>query len=254
MKLLLVLGDDNTHKLMLNYIKPLGFELIRYNQVLKAMDNIDEIDPGAIIISARDFPRHWKTMVQFVRNERSKEDCPIIILKGENFPVDEASKASYLGVNGIVTETLDNSSETSRLQGILNRYMPVNEKRQTQRFYTESWQKLGFVFARPDDHVLVTGEVKDISSGGLSFLPDNVSLLKGIALNTELAECSFRVGDSILSPVCRLSRTGPVISIAFLSLHVKEQKILNNYLESLPLQELENAQKNKASAATSTTQ
>jgi hypothetical protein len=75
------------------YVKPLGFELIRYHHVLKAMDNIDETDPSGIIISARDFPRHWKTMVQFVRSERPKDACPIIILKGENFPLEETSKA-----------------------------------------------------------------------------------------------------------------------------------------------------------------
>jgi len=239
MKLLLVLGDDNTHKLLENYVKPLGFELIRYSHVIKAMDNIDEINPNAIIISARDFPRHWKVMVQFVRNERSKETCPIIILKGENFAVEEASKASFLGVSGIVTETMENSTEISRLQGILGRYMPVDEKRQTHRLYIEPWQRFAFVFTRPGDHVLVTGEIKDISTGGLSFLPDNSSLLKDMALNMEMEECSLRAGDSILSPVCRLSRTGRIVSLAFLSFPTGEQETLNKYLENIPLMGLE---------------
>ena len=243
MKLLLVLGDDNTHKLLENYVKPLGFELIRYSHVIKAMDNIDEINPNAIIISARDFPRHWKVMVQFVRNERSKETCPIIILKGENFAVEEASKASFLGVSGIVTETMENATEVSRLQGILGRYMPVDEKRQTNRLYVEPWQRFGFVFTRPNDYVLVTGEVKDISTGGLSFLPDNSSLLKDVALNTELVECSLRAGDSILSPVCRLNRTGRIISLVFLSFPMGEQETLNKYLENIPLMGLESKAK-----------
>ena len=68
MKLLLVLSSDETYNHISHFVKPLGFELIRYNHILKAMDNIDEIEPAAIIISARDFPRHWKIMVQFVRN------------------------------------------------------------------------------------------------------------------------------------------------------------------------------------------
>ncbi|MDR1588437.1 MAG: hypothetical protein LBS57_13370, partial [Treponema sp.] len=34
-------------------------EIIHYSQALKAMDNIEEINPDAIIISACDFPRHW---------------------------------------------------------------------------------------------------------------------------------------------------------------------------------------------------
>ena len=251
MKLLLVLGDDQTYNLILHYVKPLGFELVRYTHALKAMDNIDEIDPQAIIISAKDFPRHWKTMVQFVRSERPKDVCPIIILKGEYFPVEEASKASFLGVSGIVTETLDNPSEVDRLQGILGRYILVDEKRRTPRLHTKSWQRFGFVFTRPSDNVLVTGEVKDISTGGLSFLPENSSLMKDITLNMELGDCSLRVGDSILSPICRLSRTGRIISLEFTSFPDGEQDSLGKYMQTLPLQELENIKKQQINAAVS---
>jgi len=238
MKLLLVLGSDDTYNLISLNVKPLGFELICYKHVLKAMDNIDEIDPQALVISARDFPRHWKTMVQFVRSERSKEDCPIIILKGDNFPLEEASKAYYLGVSGIVLEALDNSAEKDRLQGILGRYMPLDERRRTRRLYTESFGYFGFVFTRPADYVLVTGKIKDISSGGLSFLPDNSSLMKDIGLNMELEECSLRAGDAILSPFCRLARTGRIVSIEFISFPGDEEEILKNYMENLPLRAL----------------
>jgi len=239
MKLLLVLGDDDTYKLITHYVKPLGFDFIRYTHVLKAMDNIDEIDPQAIIISARDFPRHWKIMTNFVRNERAKDCCPLIVLKGNNFPIEEVSKASFLGVSGIVAESLEKAVEISRLQDILSRYMPTGEKRRTRRFHVEAWQRFGLVFTHPNTHTLITGTVKDISPGGLSFLPDNSSLLSNIILNTELAECSLRAGDSILSPICHLNKTGRVISLIFFSFPEGEQEALNSYLESLPLKELQ---------------
>jgi DNA-binding response OmpR family regulator len=238
MKLLLVLGSDDSYNLISLYVRPLGFELIRYYNILKAMDNIDETDPSAIIISARDFPRHWKTMVQFVRSERPKDACPIIILKGDSFPLEETSQAFYLGVSGIVTESLDNSAEIDRLQGILSRYMPVDEKRRTHRFHAETWQRFNFVFASPGDKTIITGEVKTISTGGLSFFPDHAAMMKDLGLNTELTECSLRAGNDILSPVCRLARTGRIVSMEFLSLQDGEQEILENYLESIPLQEL----------------
>jgi len=243
MKLLLVLGADETYTNISLYVKPLGFELIRYNHIHKAMDNIDEIDPNAIVISARDFPRTWKTMVQFVRSERAKDICPIIILKGDKFPVEESSKASYLGVSGIVDEALDNSTEISRLQGILGRYLPVDEKRKGRRFQAENWQRFSFVFARPSDKALITGNVTTISTGGLSFLPQNPSMMVDIGLNTILAECSLRTGDTILSPVCRVARTGKSISLEFKSFPAGEEEILNKYVESLPLKELKKAGK-----------
>jgi len=245
MKLLLVLGDDDTYNLITYYIKPLGFEFIRYTHVLKAMDSIDEIDPHAIIISAKDFPRHWKLMVNFVRNERPKDGFPFIVLKGHNFPVEEASKASFLGVSGLVTETLDNSAEVNRLQGILSRYIPVDERRRTRRFRTEPWQRFGFVFTHPDNHILVTGEVKDISTGGLSFLPDNSSILKDIIPDMGLGECSLRAGDSILSPICHVSRAGRIISLLFFSFPEEEQLILNKYLEYLPFTEIQKINKSQ---------
>jgi hypothetical protein len=237
-KLLLVLGSDETTNLISLYVKPIGFELIRYHHIIKAMDNIDEIDPAAIIISAKDFPRRWKTMVQFVRNDRPKDACPIILLKGDSFPLEDTSQAFYLGVSGIVSESLENASEIDRLQGILSRYMPVDEKRRDRRYHAENWQRFNFIFASPRDRTLVTGEVKTISSGGLSFLPDHSSFLKDITLNMEFTECSLRAGDSLLTPVCRLARTGRIISMEFLSFQNNEQELLDRYLESLPLREL----------------
>ena len=242
MKLLLVLESDETYNLISVFVKPLGFELIHYNHILKAMDNIDEIDPRAIVISARDFPRHWKTMVQFVRSGRSKEECPIILLKGSNFPQEETHKASYLGVSGIVLEALDNSAEIERLQGILSRYLPVDEKRRSRRFRIESWEKLGFTFVSPAAKALVTGAIKTISSTGLSFLPDYPALMGEIALNTDLNECSLRAGDSILSPVCHLARTGRIVSMEFLSFPPGEQKMLEAYIESRPILEQRNTE------------
>jgi hypothetical protein len=232
MKLLLVLGSDSTFKQVFYCLRPLGFDIIRYFHALKAMDNIDEIDPQAIIISAVDFPRHWKTMVQFFRSDRSKDDCPIIILKGENFSMDDSSKASYIGVSGTVFESLD-TQEIDRLQSILDRHLPVEEKRRSRRFRIDPWQRFGFVFNHPESGVVITGQMKDISKGGLSFLPDDKTLVDSISINSRLENCSLRAGDFILSPVCRLVRIGRFVSMEFLSFPPGEQENLNDSLKKL---------------------
>jgi len=232
MKLLVVLGSDSTYKQIFYCVRPLGFEIIRYFHALKAMDNIDEIDPQAIIISAVDFPRHWKTMVQFFRTERTKDDCPIIVLKGENFSVDESSKASFIGVSGTVFESLE-TQEIDRLQNILDRHLPVEEKRRSRRFRIDPWQRFGFVFNHPESGVMVTGQIKDISKGGLSFLPDDKTLVDSININSKLENCSLRTGDFILSPVCRLVRIGRLVSVEFISFPLGEQENLNDSLKML---------------------
>ena len=238
MKLLLVLGSNETFEIITRYVKPLGFEMIRYYNVLKAMDNIDETDPTGIIISARDYPRHWKTMVQFVRAERPKSTCPIIILKGETFTLDDSTQASFLGVSGIVTESLDNPAEIGRIQEIPRRYLPVDEKRRSRRYIVQPWQRLKLVFALPEDKALVTGELKTISTGGISFLPDHSKLLIKTMINETFDECSLRVGDSFLSPKCRLVRSGRIISMEFMTFPENELAVLDDYLLNSPLKEL----------------
>ena len=226
MKLLLVLGSDDHYDAFAQNVVSLGFEVIRYRHVLKAMDNIDEIDPASIVISARDFPRHWKTLVQFVRHERSKETCPVIILRGESFSAEETSKAFFLGVNGVISDALDREEEIYRLKTILSSLSP----KQTSRFYVEPWNRISLLIAGIAGESLVIGDVKTISANGLSFVPESPQI-KTVQLNQNLNECSLRAGDSILSPVCRVTDTEKNISLEFVSFPGDEQNTLDRYLE-----------------------
>jgi hypothetical protein len=238
MKLMLVLGSDETSDLISSCVEPLGFNLIRYRHVIKAMDNVDEVDPTGIIISARDFPRHWKVLVQYVRSERPRETCPIILLKGNDFPLEETSKAFFLGVSGVVSETLSEYTELDRLQGILSRYIPLDEKRRARRHQVENWNRFGFLVYNHHDRTIIPGEVATISGSGISFVPANAAMMRNMGINMELPECSLRAGNAILSPVCVLVRTGRVVSLEFKSFPENEQAVLDKYLEGLPLLKL----------------
>jgi DNA-binding response OmpR family regulator len=235
MKLLLILTSDEVYNIIAHYVKPLGFEIIRYRHVLKAMDNIDEIDPTAIAISARDFPRHWKILVRFVREERTKEECPIVVFKGKQFSAEEGAQALFLGASGLVDEALETPAELNRLQNILSRYAPVSERRKHDRLYVEDWHRLGFLFVNPVTRTIITGDLKTISLGGISFLPEFSSRIQELFADTRLDECSLRVGEAMLSPVCRLVRNNRMLSIEFVSFPGQEQETLAKYLTDLPL-------------------
>jgi len=232
MKLLLVLGSDDNYDAIIHTLAPLNLELIRYRHVLKAMDNIDEIDPSAIIISARDFPRHWKVMVQFTRTERSKEACPIIILKGESFSAEETSKAFFMGVNTVVNDALERDEEIYRIKTILG--SQASSPEQTPQFCAEPWHRIGLLIGDLSDKSFIVGEVKTISSNGLSFIPEQPPAKTvdfDITVNKELRECSLRVGDAILSPVCRITGTGKTITMDFVSFPGDEQRTLERCLQ-----------------------
>ncbi len=237
MKLLLIVESENVYRQIKTHIRPLGFDIIYYRHPLKAMDNIDEIDPDAVIISAEDFPRHWKPLVQIIRSTRSKEKTSVILLKGSFFSFEEAAKASFLGVNGIVSEQLDNPEELNRLQGLLSRYLPLEEERKSKRIRPAPWDTFSFLCVHPTEKIFITGRVETISSIGLSFLPDRVDLFNTINLNTIFTECSLRTGSYILSPQCKLVRTGRIISFTFESFPEHEQEILEQYLADRSLRE-----------------
>jgi len=236
MKLLLVLGSDDNSDAVFAKTKAQGFELIRYRHVLKAMDNIDEIDPSAVIISARDFPMHWKLLVQFIRSERSMEKCPIIILKGERFNAEETSKAYFLRVNGIMADSLENDEEVDRFRKILG--LPCDdgsaaEEVKNRSFAVEPWHNVGLLIADLFGSSVIAGDVSDVSSESLTFTPVQALSLDETALHKELHECSLRVGDAIFSPVCRICSIGEKISLDFVSFPENEQQLMNRHLQSL---------------------
>jgi hypothetical protein len=234
MKLLLVFSADDNCNIISRSIRPLGFEMIRYRQVLKAMDNIDEINPSAIVVSARDFPRHWKFLVQFVRTERANETCPIVILKGGNFSAEETTSAYFLGVSGVIDDSLNSPSEIDRLQNILS-LAPLQEKRKHRRFHIEPWHRACILAVNRREKALVTGDVKNISAGGLAFVPANSPPVGDASLNDQFNECSIRLGDSILSPVCRLIRAGEKPAMEFTSFPEAEERMFEQFIHQLAL-------------------
>jgi hypothetical protein len=242
MKLMLILGSDEILNMMSANIKPLGFEFVWYRHVLKAMDNVDEIDPSCIIISARDFPRHWKVLVQFVRYERSKTQCPIILLKGSDFSQEETSKAFLIGVSGIISCDLGRSREMEHLRGMLEQYLEIPDKRKARRYHAEPWTRFGFCLANPLGKAIILSTVKTLSSVGICVKPENPTLTANLTEGMELPECSLRVGDDIISPVCRLIRKQPDLSMEFIYMDKVEQIILDNYLESIPLEDVKAGQ------------
>jgi hypothetical protein len=207
-----------------------SIEIIHYSQVLKAMDNIDEVDPEAIIISARDFPRHWKTMVQFVRQERSRKSCPIIIMHGNAFTEEEAAKASFIGVNGIVPESLSPPEKAGRILGILSRYFGTRGHREQHHYRDGDGKRTGVCFVNPVNRVIVNAAVKTLSDTGLSFEADDPRLLANLGKNAEITECSLRLGDAIIAPRCRLLHQDPVAVLAFSFMTKADLNTLKNYL------------------------
>ena len=101
MKALLIADDDDVIKKIQTALSDDGFDVITYRWLLKALDNIEEISPEAIIVSASSYPRHWKTLAQFAKSEITGFLPKIVLYSERDFSEEDIKKSEILGIDGI---------------------------------------------------------------------------------------------------------------------------------------------------------
>ncbi|MFP4483983.1 MAG: PilZ domain-containing protein [Spirochaetaceae bacterium] len=215
MKILLVSNRQSLGDLVHAHFRPHGSELIHYWNPIKAMDNLDEIAPDVVLFSARDFPRHWKPFVAFLRDQRSRDATVFILLDGQNLSEEEAEKAQHLQVNALVSEALDDNAELDRLKEVVSRYKKLDEGRTEHRYVPHGPDDIHFAFTHPTTFQIVTGTVVDVSSTGLRFVPENPHALGEIAQGRRLEDCSLQLGDEIVTVTCTVVRPGKELGLRF---------------------------------------
>ncbi|ULQ59865.1 PilZ domain-containing protein [Brucepastera parasyntrophica] len=177
------------------------FDFVLYHSPIKALDNIKEIMPDIVFINAVDFPRHWKTLTQFIRSYVDKEKTVIILFVNNRFTIEEADKALHIGVQAIINSDLHNRPD--RLEKIIRRYRKaetVSDAIFPERRKLPVW----LLFTSPDSGIIITGTIIQIKNDIIFFRPDTPSLTHSLAKGTVLNQCSLKVGDKTFSPECRV--------------------------------------------------
>lgn len=239
MKIVLVSERESLRKHITTHFHPQGLEIIQYWNPIKAMDNLEEIDPDVVLFSAKDFPRHWKPFLTFLRSIRDRDQVVFVVLKGDDFDAEEASKAQHIGANGLVHENLEDRSELGRLREIVVRYKDINEVRKEKRYVPDENDRVGFLFCHPVTLQAVSGAVDDISNYGLRFRPEQPELVQDIQPGTRVPGCSLRIGDEILSLSCEVVRNDQALSLSFAGLNEEEEERIGRYLRQHINRELE---------------
>ncbi|WP_407425833.1 hypothetical protein [Treponema sp.] len=133
MKALVVADDEKAINNISQVLKSAGYDPIVYKWLLKALDNIEEICPHLIVISTRNYPRHWKTLAQYATNSFGNYSPQVILYVDENFNEEEQKKAEALKVRGcfdsIEVEGLDKLREIlSKTDDIFSGYLTDEEQ------------------------------------------------------------------------------------------------------------------------------
>lgn len=238
-KTLLVIEQDNTKDQILEHLAPRGFDFIHYRNPIKALDNIEEIKPDLVIFSAVDFPRHWKPFITLQRSFFSKDESVFILLKGDHFPAEESTKASALEVNGIVSDNFNDPEVLGQLEDIFSRYNVIDDKRISRRYLSTVTKDLEFIFTHPLFPSLITGEITDISLGGISFLPEAPQITQDIREGTILNNCTLRLKESFNTISVTVIRNNNILSLGFYNLDQDLKEELIEYFHEIPERELE---------------
>jgi hypothetical protein len=232
MKMLLVAARDTFAHVLGYHLTPLGFTLEHVEDPLRAIDTLADIDPQAVLFSAGDFPRHWKVMLKVAREKWSKEQMIFILATPPDFEMEEAAKAAHLGVNGLVGEDLADKAQLYRLEEMIRRHRPVQDKRNFARVVPAGQDELGFAFTHPRRLALVTGTVREISIQGASFAPWKGSVVEDLPAGIDLPRCSLKVGDRVVGLDCKLARNRADLGLQFLTFDEGGHQALLEWIQS----------------------
>ena len=223
MKAIIICDDEELIGKVDSALASLSYDTIIYRWLLKALDNIEEIRPDIVIVSASDYPRHWKTLTQFIKSGIAGKIPDVILYAPKSFSETEKMKAQKLGIKGIFdscdedgmslfrsivnspTGVLSPDSENAETDAVQNteaasisvpdegQYAEAASMSETVAAEGLSAGKIGTaVFTHPKTGAFVTGTIRNLSDGSAEFTADIPSLTAEIASGDRIEELSMR--------------------------------------------------------------
>ncbi len=183
MKALLIADDDLVIDKLSTSLQKDNYDVITYRWLIKAMDNIEEIEPDVIIINASNFPRHWKTLVQFVQTGITKHIPKIILYTEHSFSDEDLKKANALNITNIFNSLDENGLK--KLSDFLSNKLNKNENRYS------------LIFTQPNSGAFIFGKVFDFEKNIINFLPDSPNLISSLQTNQKIFHATFKNQNSI---------------------------------------------------------
>ncbi len=184
MKALIVSDELQDSKNIQTSLERSGYDTICYRWLLKALDNVEEIQPHLVVINAVDYPRHWKVLVQHIKCNL-REQPKVILLVPAAFEEEEAEKSRILGVLGCITGT--GKMQMERLHRLL-------EGQQSLQPPPSGGAKI--LFVHPHEGILYSGRLADCGDERYHLAPDRPVLLKP---GDVIADGSLKTSEGIKS-------------------------------------------------------
>jgi DNA-binding response OmpR family regulator len=208
-------------------------EVIHYDNPIKAMDNLDEIQPEVVLFAATDYPRHWKPFIAYLRNTFTRRETVFVLLISDSFSAEEAEKAEYLEVNAVVTDAGSDDQTVERIRGIVTRYHQKLDIRSAVRYMPSQRDIIRLVFTNPYTFRIVTGRVLDISTGGINLLPDRADESDRLDLYAVVTSASLRLGEEIVPVKLKVARASEAVAFEYIDIALDTEQRIGSYLNGL---------------------
>lgn len=169
MKALLVSDDSLAVENISRVLEIAGYDVIVYKWLLKALDNIEEIAPHLIIISTKDYPRHWKTLTQFAKTNMQFYKPQIILYAEGGLSEEDEKKAEYLGVRGIFYSV--NVEGLDELRKIIKKEKDIF----SGKLFEENTNIQNGNYSISEENKTVENEIPDSENDGIVSVSDIIS-------------------------------------------------------------------------------
>lgn len=188
MKALVISDDSNIINACDDFLNAKGFDTIIYRWMLKALDNIEEIRPDCIIISSSEYPRHWKTLVQFVKSGIGGDNIAVYLYEPKPLSEGDLKKAQMLGITGYFTSF--SKKQLANLSASLDNFFGL-DMIQEQNIVPSREESGSIMFTNPVTKQFVSGKYTSYDLNKIVCELDFDDFYNELNINTEIPLCSY---------------------------------------------------------------
>lgn len=202
MKTLIISDDAQFTKTIDSFFTRKGHSTIIYKWLIKAMDNLEEIKPDILIISADEYPRHWKSLVQFMESGIAGKKHKIYLYKKEKIEGEEELKIQKLNI----AKVFDNLDSITLNTTFAECFPKTQQAENIENKETTSETENSLIITNPGTHNFVYGKYSFINEKAIKFSTNDEFYLPKI--NEYIEKLSYRFNNKLYST------SGKILNVA----------------------------------------
>jgi len=202
MKILIISDDSAFINTIDSYFQKRGHSSIIYKWLIKAMDNLEEIKPEVIIVSADEYPRHWKSLVQFMESGIAGKEHKIYLYKKDKIEGEEELKIQKLNI----AKVFDNLDSITLNTTFAECFPKTQQAENIENKETTSETENSLIITNPGTHNFVYGKYSFINEKAIKFSTNDEFYLPKI--NEYIEKLSYRFNNKLYST------SGKILNVA----------------------------------------